>query len=601
MIYAPAPKLPVSQRGDMPMKWFVNFSTRAKLLIGFGVMFLFLATIIVMAYNAMTAIQESQKALYDIAFANVSDLINTRSNLNGSQVAELTMLLANRSYLDTALNDVKTRSQSGDDCIQTLLDRNQSDPRLTSQLEDIKAKMTEYEATRDSQFVPLIQAGNTQQATALSMGVQRERYDHLRTTLLDLANAIQANAASAMHQSQSEIRQVKREILFVGLAALLIGLLMAAYLGWLIAEPLRHVSRSAQKIAAGELGEIVRPNNRKDEVGVLTQTFADMTSTFHAMAGIAEQMAAGDLRVQVNPQSDRDILGTAFASLVRSLRDTVAGMSEGITVLTVSSSQISSLSTQLAASATEAASAVNETTATVEEIRQTAHLASEVASTVADSAQNAVRISKTGKQATDDTITGMNQIRHHMESIADSMAHLSEESQVIGGIIATVDDLAQQSNLLAVNAAIQAATAGEHGRGFAVVAQEVKILAEQSRLATAQVRANLNDIQKATAAAVMATEMAAKSVDSGLAQSVQAAEAIVTLSDSVSEAAQVATQIAASSRQQLVGIDQVVLAMETVKETTNQNVDSARQLETSAHNITELGRKLKQQVEHYQV
>src|SRR4028119_1286641 len=107
----------------------------------------------------------------------------------------------------------------------------------------------------------------------------------------------------------------------------------------------------------------------------------------------------------------------------------------------------------------------------------------------------------------------MQRIREQMEAIGESMMRLSEQSQAIGAIIATVDDLAQQSNLLAVNAAIEAAKAGEQGKGFAVVAQEVKSLADQSKQATTQVRTILNDIQKATGAAVMATEQGSKAVE----------------------------------------------------------------------------------------
>src|SRR3970282_14023 len=170
---------------------------------------------------------------------------------------------------------------------------------------------------------------------------------------------------------------------------------------------------------------------------------------------------------------------------------------------------------------------------------------------------------------------------------------LSEQSQTIGQIMASVEDLAAQSNLLAVNASIEAAKAGEHGKGFAVVAQEVKSLAEQSKQATAQVRAILNDIQKATSAAVMATEQGSKAVASGVKQSADAGESTGLLRDTMAEAAQAATQIAASSQQQLVGMDQVALAMENIKQATTQNVTSTKQTEVAAQNLHELGQKLK--------
>jgi methyl-accepting chemotaxis protein len=193
----------------------------------------------------------------------------------------------------------------------------------------------------------------------------------------------------------------------------------------------------------------------------------------------------------------------------------------------------------------------------------------------------------------------MKHIQDQMESVAASIVRLSEQSQAIGEIIATVSDLAEQSNLLAVNAAIEAAKAGEQGKGFAVVAQEVKGLAEQSKQATAQVRAILNDIQKAMSAAVMATEQGSKAVQAGVQQSAEAGQAIRMLAESIAESAQAATQIAASSQQQLVGMDQVAGAMENIKQASAQNAAGMKQVETTAQNLRDLGQKLKQLVEQY--
>ena len=197
----------------------------------------------------------------------------------------------------------------------------------------------------------------------------------------------------------------------------------------------------------------------------------------------------------------------------------------------------------------------------------------------------------------DDTIEGMSHIKGQTDSIAQSIVRLSEQSQAIGEIIASVNGLAEQSNMLAVNAAIEAAKAGEHGKGFAVVAQEVKSLAEQSKQATVQVRAILSDIQKATHTAVMATEQGTKAVDSAVKQSSATGEAIRGLTDSIAEAAQAATQIAASSQQQLVGMDQVALAMENIKQASTQNVAATRQAEQAARNLSELGHRLRSLIE----
>jgi methyl-accepting chemotaxis protein len=138
---------------------------------------------------------------------------------------------------------------------------------------------------------------------------------------------------------------------------------------------------------------------------------------------------------------------------------------EGVNVLGSSGSAILEATSQLAAGATETATAVHRTTTTVEEVRQTAQLSNEKAKQVAESAQRAVQISLDGKKATEATAAGMEGIRTQMESIAGSMRWLGEQGQAIGDIIASVDELAQQSHLLAVNASIEAARAASKARG----------------------------------------------------------------------------------------------------------------------------------------
>jgi PAS domain S-box-containing protein len=287
----------------------------------------------------------------------------------------------------------------------------------------------------------------------------------------------------------------------------------------------------------------------------------------------------------------------AQETLHRLMRET----QETVTVLSSSTAEITASTTQVASGSAQAAAAVSQTTATIEEVKQTAQVSTEKARHVSETAQKTAQISQSGKKSVEESIQAMRRIQEQMESIAESIVRLSEQGQAIGEIIATVNDLAEQSNLLAVNAAIEAARAGDQGRGFAVVAQEVKSLAEQSKQATAQVRTILGDIQKATSAAVMATEQGSKAVEAGVRQSTEAGESIGVLADSIDEAAQSATQIAASSRQQLTGMDQVALAMENIKQAATQNVATTKQTEVSAQNLHSLGQKLRQLVEQYKL
>jgi methyl-accepting chemotaxis protein len=435
----------------------------------------------------------------------------------------------------------------------------------------------------------------------VSTGKGKKVMDDIRKTIDEMRNEENVLLKTRSDEAQVSARNTRLTITLGTLAAVLVLALAGFVITRDIARPLRDLTTVAERITVGDLDVTVSASQRTDEVGVLARTFDRMTQSLRTMAGAAEQIAAGDLRSTITPQSPGDVLGTAFARMAANLREQTRQLVEGANVLGAAASEIVASTAQLASSASESAAAVSETTTTVEEVRQTTQVASQKAKYVSDSAQKAVLISQSGRKSTEDVGAGMARIRQQMDAIAASMGRLSEQSQTIGQIIATVEDLAAQSNLLAVNAAIEAAKAGEHGKGFGVVAQEVKSLAEQSRQATTQVRTILSDIQKATTTAVLATEQGSKAVEVGTRQTEVAGESIQALTASVGDAAQAAIQIAASSQQQLVGVDQVSAAMESIKQASTQNVASAKQLEAAARSLSDLGQRLKQMVERYKV
>ena len=396
-------------------------------------------------------------------------------------------------------------------------------------------------------------------------------------------------------------RYTRNVIITIGLIFLILASLLFFFFARSLTRPLIDLVGSAEKIAAGDLVVEVTAQNRQDEIGDLARAFTGMIQSLKDKAQIAQKIAGGDLTVESTSLSDADALGNAFSTMVATLRRQIEEIVEGVNVLASSGSEIMASVSQLTSGAAETSTAVSETTTTVEEVKQTTDVSAQKAKHVAELGQKSVEISRTGLKSIDDTINGMNRIKEQVESIADMVVRLSEQSQAIGEIIATVNDLAEQSNLLAVNASIEAAKAGEQGKGFAVVAQEIRSLAAQSKQATTQVRNILFDVQKAISSAVMATELGSRAVEEGVRLSTQAGEAIDVLAQSVTESTNAAIQIAASSQEQLVGMDQVVSAMENIREATLQMASSTKQTEKSAHDLHNLGSRLQEIVKFYKV
>ncbi len=580
------------------MKWNVG----SKIGTGFALALLILVIIGIVAYRATGQLTATARSV-DHTHLVIENLDRLFSGAQDAEIGERGFIIAGE---DRYLEPYRAAETSIGPAIRTLRDLVKDNPEQERRLDGLEQLLVGKDGLLPGlQAIIELRKDQTKGLDAAAQAVRTDRtkktMDSIREAVAEMVNVEHALLKERSDEASSTARSAELTIFVgTGLAFLAVGL-AGFFITRNIAGPLQGLTHVAEQIITGDLDVKLQGTGRSDEVGVLAGAFDRMAQSLRVMAGTAEQIATGDLRTRVTPQSARDVLGNSFARMVADLRQQIQGLVEGANVLGSAAGEIVASTAQLASGAAQSATAVSETTTTVEEVRQTAQLSAQKAKGVSDSAQKTAQISLSGRKSVEDAVAGMNRIRQQMESVAGTMIRLSDQGHAIGQIMATVEDLAAQSNLLAVNAAIEAAKAGEHGKGFGVVAQEVKALAEQSRQATTQVRGILNEIQKATAAAVMATEQGGKAVESGGRQTELAGESIQALSGSVAEAAQAATQIAASSQQQLVGMDQVATAMENIKQTSVQNVSSAKQLETSARNLHELGQRFKQMVERYKV
>ena len=394
---------------------------------------------------------------------------------------------------------------------------------------------------------------------------------------------------------------------FSGLMALIGNIIMATALLYLasrsIANSLERARRNERNLTESNQ-ELLGIRASLEERNQYLQDTVQRYDAYLANVGqgnLSNRLVLNKAETETDADDPLIALGHRLNDTVASLQGMATQVRETAGNLNSAATELLASTTQQAAGANEQSAAISQTTTTVDELRAIAEQSVVRAQTVMDASQRTVDVARTGKQAVQETIGSMTQITARVESIAENILALSEQTQQVGEIIATVNDIAAQSNILALNASVEAARAGEYGKGFAVVAVEVRNLAEQSRYATAQIKAILSDIQQATNATVMATEEGTKGVESGVRQAAQTGAAIEALAAVIDESAQAAVQMVAGGRQQASGVEQVSIAMQSINQATVQGLASTRQAETTARELSDLARRLAEVVQQYQL
>ncbi len=427
---------------------------------------------------------------------------------------------------------------------------------------------------------------------AMMSGISSRTMSQIRIFQLDLIKYEKKLLTQRQEASDKSVKRSQMINLWLLIIAAFIITVSMILVNQTIVNPLKRLSIKSRQMAQGNLTNEFNKDNRTDEIGLLALSFKIMQENFLKKAQQAEEIAKGNLTINVTPLSESDAFGYAFSSMTEMLNSQMLEIQQGVNVLSTASTEMMAVMSQLSSGSAETASSVSQTTATIEEIKQTTEVANQKANEVTNSSRELASVSKSGNESVQSSIAGMNNIKVQMESIAAIVIQLSEKSHKIGEIANTVNDIAEQSNLLAVNAAIEAAKAGEEGKGFAVVAQEIKNLASRSKASTVEIRSILTDIQKEIGGAVMATEQGGKVIDENLNQSSHTSKTISLLAANAEEALQANMMISASSQQQLVGMEQIANAMESIKEASAQNVNSTKQAEISVSELTELGDRL---------
>jgi len=614
-----------------------NFRIRTRLLGGFGMVVLFLLIGGIISLKNQTELSTFMGDFYAHPFTVTSSMRDAESHILRihRDMKDVVLYGDDRTELERAVKDIDDSEKVVYDQLSVAKEKFLGDK---GKIDQIRALMDEWKPVR-ARTIVLVQHGKLKEAADFHKTYARQIVGKIDVQVEDVLKFARGKAETFVKLSEESRQRTYLATAVVFGLAILLAIAIALIITDSIVKPLQMAVEAADKLAVGDLstkvavqsqdetGQMLRalgrviaslrkmgenanriakgdlalevvPHSDRDIFGL---SMRNMVESLKRMAATADRIATGDLTVEVALTSDRDRLGQSFATMVQSHRALNVEVRQVVDILAASAREIMSTVAEFASSSSETASAISETNATVQEVRQTTDLASQKSKQVYENAQRSVNVARTGRKAVQEAIGGMQGIQERMGFIADRIVNLSEQSMAIADIIATVNDLAEQSNLLAVNAAIEAAKAGDHGKGFAVVAQEVKNLATQSKQALGQVRSILGYIQKATTDAVLATEQGSKAVEAGVKQSGEAGDAIQLLAASIEDSSNSTLQIVTSTQEQAIGMDQIAIAIQSINQASNQNVDGSRQIEAAARNLFELNQKLQQLVGKYKV
>ena len=600
----------------------MKMSIRVKLIGGFLIVVVMLLAVFGIAYNGLSSMGSAADTIEDEA--NHADHVMEMLILQGEEW---------QWYTDYAL----THDEG------SLVEAQDHGVELEAEAVDLRGLMTTAEAAEldiymdaHEVWVADIEAmaavyvsGDWEGGNELMLAVDASGEEMLG--LLESMEVVSAaSMAAAMESADSAQSSATTMTIVIAIIAALVAVALGFFISRGIANGVGAMLVAANGIAEGDLDQNVNVKS-KDEIGEMAVAFTGMIGYMNEMAGAATSLANGDLTVEVTPKSGKDTLGNAFTQMIGNLRGVIGQATNAALNVAEASGQLSnaseqagqatqgiaSTSQQVAKGAEEQSQSVQDTTGSMEQlakaidqiaqgaqeqargIQQASGVVTQVSSAseqvatssqgAAEGSRNAAEAAQGGADTVNKTIDGMQKIMSAMALASQKVTDLGARSNEIGKIVATIDDIAAQTNLLALNAAIEAARAGEQGRGFAVVADEVRKLAERSSMATKEIADLITGIQSGVGDAVSAMEEGNTEVQAGNELAGEAGEALKSILEASTGVSSQIEQISAAAEELQASSTELVKVIDGVSSVVEESTAATEQM---AANSTEVMKSL---------
>jgi len=538
-----------------------NLSLKTKIIAGFMVV---TTLTIVLGTIAFVEVQTLSNSIDDLASNQIPSLKSLNSIVTDLNEIRRGEIQASFAHDDTAAVDKyrKRLDEKKTDIAKSTTDYDKMDQTGEEKKSWNSAKQEiEHYISEATKTFELIRDGKSPEAIEQVRGSSKQQFDDSAKVI---ANLIIYNNKEAQDSSTKSISDAKSStIIVVSLlaACIVFSLIISLTIARMIILPIRRLSLEVGKIAAGDLSVSVE-HAGNDEVGQLTRDVNTMVESLRSIIG------------QVHSTANQ--VATA-ASQLRS-----------------SAEQIATGAEEVATQAATVATASEEMSATSGDIAQSCQLA-------ADSSHKASSKASTGAMVVDATVQVMGRITSRVNETARSVVSLGSRSDQIGEIVGTIQDIADQTNLLALNAAIEAARAGEQGRGFAVVADEVRALAERTTKATHEIAAMIKVIQVETKSAVAAMEEGVSEVEQGTIEAAKSGQALQDILEEINAVFMQVNQVATAAEEQTATTSEISCNIHQITDVVQGTVRGAHESAVAANQLSQTAEALQRLVGQFRL
>ena len=544
------------------MKRLNDVKISIKLFAGFMSVLLLSAAVGAIALVKLSALNHNASELADDWLPSISVLGELKFDIANLRRVELAYLILN----DNAEERMKNEREAV--AVIELLKKHMSDyePLISSADEkriypQFKDEITQYLARHD-RMMELSKEHKMEEARLALFGETRQLYYQAYKNAGELMQANVTGGVEEAKQAHASYASSRIWITCVLVSAIALGLLMALGISRLIGKPLRD---AAEKI-------------------VKAQADRDLSFQFDACG-----------------QDEVGKLCCGFNAFTRDVHEMVVSLAKNAEQIASASEEISANATQTANGSETQRDQVHQVATAMQEMSATVHEVSENSNKAAESARQASETARQGGAIVEDTLGRMREIADSVRETAHKVQELGNRSDQIGKIVGVIDDIADQTNLLALNAAIEAARAGEQGRGFAVVADEVRKLAERTTKATKEIADMIGKVQVETRAAVEKMQSGTQQVEKGVEVTARAGESLKEIIGQADHVGQMVTHIATAATQQSSATEQVNNNMEQINRLVAESAEGAQQSAQACEQLSSLALELQNVVSGFRL